>query len=185
MSQMANWSEMGVDPNSIIINILYNRASNCVLARYRRILNENAIPIDELYFRHADNPKYTKVTLGNGAYSLTDAVSCRHKPCAFFLAQKLEGPTSAVYSTTVHELQLPTGDLKVVLDSATIRGPKEYQSCWIASVMEIAEEGVLTCRVGLDRQTGAHSSATEYWICDIDLRDGSVVKLARLPYVFA
>ena len=178
---------MGIEPNSTSIGVLYNRTSKCVIAHFHRVVNE-FVPVEEIYFRGADDLDYRKAVFGNDTLSFTDPVSCQSKPYVYFNAVRLKLESGEMNWYAVIQLALPGGRLSLALDSTTLQLPAEYDAGWVASILGIDDAGQdlkLVCRLGLERQTGPQTSVVDYWICDVNLRNGAIYQLARLPRVFA
>ena len=188
MLRIPSWAEMGIEPNSTSIDVLYNRASQCVIALFSRVIDDVA-PIQEIYYRHVSNSKYQKVTVdANEALSFENPASCHNAPYVFFNSLRWSKESGGVNWHAVLRLSLPSGQLDTAFDPTMLRLPTEYEAGWIASIIAIDDADrnlILTCRLGLERKTGPQTSEVDYWICDVDLNDGAIRQLARLPYVFA
>jgi len=172
------------EPGSECIKVLYNRPSSCIVAQFLRV-TQRKIPLNELYYRRSSDSDYTKVENHDPFGSYCDPVSCKGKPYVFFNIVKWGKGGVGFDWASVAKLSLPDGIITRPVDRDRLKLPAGSTRGWIASLLDVNEEGtVVTCTLAFETTTHPHSGKVEYAISDLDLATGEHVRLAALPNVF-
>ena len=173
-----------IEPGSEFRMLLYNRPSNCVVAQFLR-LTEQQIGINDLYYRKSADSDYVRAANHEPRISYCDPVSCKGEPYVFFNIVEWDKGGTGYDWISVARLSLPDGKVVPLLSSDGLRLPDGCIRGWIASILDANEDGtVLTCRLALEFATQPHCSKVEYSVSDLNLATGEHKPLITLPGVF-
>ena len=170
------------EPGSECIKLLYNKPSKTLVAQFRRI-DERAFPKEELYLRPSDEREYKKIDIPDTRVSCWDPLSCGRKPLVVFNAIRLNGSAGGDW-VSISQVDLPTGNVKKLIDSGTLKLPSGFTRGWIASLLDVDDEGrTIVCRLALEADHG-DITKVQYFVSEVDVVTGDISNLASLPNVF-
>lgn len=168
------------EPEYELIKLLYNKPATTLVAQFRRI-GGNGLPIDEVYLRAVGETEYRKVAGGDDQITCWDPVSCGRKPFVIFNAFKMSGPGGDWVA--ICQVDLPRGSVRNLIDRSTLQVPNDYKAGWVASILDIDDEGrTILCRLALESTRDSEVSV-QYFVSEIDVRTGEISILVPLPNV--
>ena len=173
-----------IEPGSEFVRLIYNHASNSLVAQFSRP-TDSGVQVHDLYYRQASSADYARVHKDDQFKTYCDPVSSRKVPYVFFNVRQWDKAGVGSSWVSVCRLSLPDGALATLLDRTSLKLPGGCIRGWVGSLLEVNDEGtVLTCEVALEFETQPDSGRVEYAVRDLDLTTGDHRPLAKLPAVF-
>jgi hypothetical protein len=192
------WGHIGLYGPSHVETLLYSpTAASLVAVTSRRL--EEGFEVRRLYYRPVSWGLYMPVGVRHPMETQNDAVCCCDAPYLFFNVWRYQAidprwwyPSEILGSRLapspgfgadwfgVDRFDLRTGEHQTVLDERTMLLPPGYVGGWISRIMSVSADGASAiCHAGLDL-----GGQVRYFVCEVELFDGSTTIIAELPDVW-
>jgi hypothetical protein len=180
------WDEIGIPEGYGPYRLLYNPASETVIAELRSI-GEQFFP-NQIYIRRKDSLQYEPIRAFQQMVSSESAVTSLGRPLLFYLSNKLEkvdqvykGDWQGLYSFDLQSRR----HLKIA-DKDSLRLPAPYAEGWITSLVDVSADATeLHMTLGMmPSDTSAGFRMVNHQLARMDLTTGDILSLSHLKGTF-
>lgn len=179
------WERAGIPNADSFQQLLYNEASNLVVARLSR--NIQGHPFGILYSRVLEDEKYEALAdESDTGVSFNDPVSVAREPYLFVLTMKvaeLDGKYIGYDSIGIRKIDLKSRKTVLTMSDSDFVPEPPYSRIWASSIAGHKSGNVLFCSVGMQR-SDENRGPVDYFLCAVDVQSRSIERLTHLREVF-
>jgi len=189
------WADVGIPGHCRIRGLLYNRASESLVAIARSALEEQP-PLQRLYYRHLPETTYRAVGIRHPLESQDDALCCEDAPFLIFnelrfrepervpafLQKVLKGTPKGFGAdwSGIRRVNLETGADELILDREKIHPFPPYTTGRVSRLISVSADGTdAVCTVGLSA-----GGRVDYFVCELSLAAGLRRTITKLAHPF-
>jgi hypothetical protein len=160
--------------------ILYNPASETIIAEMSCVADRPLPPLGRLFMRHKDADGYEQI--GNPAddVSYGTPVTCEKQPIVIFNTVKWDKVRGGGTPDGVYAFNLRTRELAVCVAKDSLAIPETHLRSWISALISLSDDGrTLFVNVGIEKAV-PNGAIVHYYLASLDLEHKTLELLSLL-----